>query len=310
MIATERTHVRRIIMGLKRVYEQLGLSPEYEREVVSFNERLLIVLDTFRSELLSDRVYDDLYKNAILEFAFLIGESHYYDRGYGGNEVYLRLTEFFQKGGAAVLTNNVKRLSLLLMAVKTATVDTAYYNEYYLPLLGRVKRLFDTTPLEIGYVFAKETLIKKGAEELDEKLILENMTWLSNYPNARTLFHTSLTRYLSKDYPDAITNAYSALESLSKTFLSKDKRLDSLDTRAELIKALDLKGNWGKLLYDYAELAHDVSSRHGKSEGKGPEAVSPELVEFYIYLTGTFVRLIVQKISVSKPKESTVETVK
>ncbi|MGD0235212.1 MAG: hypothetical protein ABSC55_11845 [Syntrophorhabdales bacterium] len=298
-------------MSLKKVYEQLGLSAEYEKEVVSFTERLLIVLDSFRSDLKADDVYDDIYGNIIKEFAFLIGESHYYNKGYGGAAVYLPLTEFFEKGGIAVLTNNVKRLYLLLMAVKTATVEAGSYHEaYYLLFLAKVKRLFDTTPVEIGYVFAKETIIKKGAEELDEKLVLENLKWLSSYPNARTSFQASLTRYLSKDYPDAITNAYSALESLSKTFLNKDKRLDSTEMRAELIKVLGLKERWGQLLYNYSELAHEVSSRHGKLEGKEPEDISPELVEFYIYLTGTFVRLIVQRISKPKPQDSDAKIVK
>jgi hypothetical protein len=79
---------------------------------------------------------------------------------------------------------------------------------------------------------------------------------------------------------------------LVKTFLNKDKRLDNEEIRKDLIKQLGLEGDWGQLLYNYCKLAHEFSSRHGKKE-TGKELQLPiELVEFYIYFTGTFIRLI------------------
>jgi hypothetical protein len=100
---------------------------------------------------------------------------------------------------------------------------------------------------------------------------------------------------LAKNYPDTITNAYSSLESLVKTFLGKDKSLDSQQTRAELIKKLQLEGDWGQLLNHFSKIAHEFSSRHGKSEANQDNELPPDLVEFYLYMTGTFIRLIMRR---------------
>jgi hypothetical protein len=280
-------------MNLKLIYDQLGLDAVYEEEVVSFTERLLIVLDGFRSQLIEGDVYDRLYGVTIGEFAFLIGESHYYRQGFRGN-IYLPFTDFFKKGGSAVLRSNIKRLTLLLMATKK-TIGLGFYQEHHKTFSRSVSRLFETTPIDIGYVFTGETIVQKGAEELDRTLILDTLKWLSDYPNTQSTFQTALTRYLSSDFPDAVTNCYSALEGMSRTLVGKDKRLDTKETRAELIKALALKNDWAQLLYHYSQLAHDLSSRHGKPETVEAGDIAPELAEFYVYFTGAFLRLIVQR---------------
>lgn len=163
--------------------------------------------------------------------------------------------------------------------------------------MGEIKKVFEITPVDIGFLFTGETIIKKGAKELDEKLILENLTWLVNYPNTKQLFENSLKHYLTKHYQDSITNAYSSLESLVKTYLNKDKRLDTDEVRNNLMKNLGLEGDWNQLLHYYCKLAHEFSSRHGKKESEEKSDLPLELTEFYIYVTGTFIRLIVQKIN-------------
>ncbi len=277
-------------MSLKKIYEQLGLSASYEEEATRFNERLRIILDEYYIRLKETAYYEPLIK----KFAFLAGISDYYGVTLGRYYFY-PLTTFFDKGGGERLPRNLAKLSMLLSASSTGFSDE-FANLYFQPFVGRVQELFETSVVDIGYFLNGETILKAGAKELDEKLILDSLSWLSDYREARELFENSLRHYLSKAYRDAITNAYSSLESLVKTFLRSQKRLDSQEAKTELLKKLKLEGEWGKLLFNFSQIAHEFSSRHGKAEGKQSSKIAPDLVEFYLYMTGTFIRLIVQRI--------------
>lgn len=278
-------------MSLKKFYEQLGIEAKYEEEIAKFNKRIILILENFHSEFYKERyLMDTTYPRLINEFAFLIGESNINKYGPGGH-YFAPIKDFFsdRKGEDAFYTNIIN-LTLLLQASKTVLLP--YQGHLYHLILAEAKKVFEVTPIDIGYLFSGDTIIKKGAKELDQKLILENLTWLSKYPAIKQSFENCLKDYLGKDYPDAITNAYASLEGLVKTFLGKDKQLDNDETRKNLINKLGLGGNWGQLLYNYSKLAHEFSSRHGKKE-TGKELQLPvELIEFYIYITGTFIRLI------------------
>ena len=280
-------------MTLSQIYQQLGWNVKYENEVKKFNNRILLTVDNFHSKVYKGGDYEYIYPSLIKEFAFLLGESEYY--GYSlGEKNYFELIRFFEGEEDTFLTN-IKNLTLLLEAARKTLV--VRYSKYYTFLLGEIKKVFEITPVDIGYLFTGETIIKKGATALDEKLIIENLTWLADYPNAKQLFENSLKHYLTKHYQDAITNAYSSLESLAKTYLSSDKRLDADEIKNNLVKNLGLEDDWKRLLHYYCNLAHEFSSRHGKKESGEKSDLPLELTEFYIYVTGTFIRLIIQRIN-------------
>jgi len=278
-------------MNLKSIYEQLGMEAKYEEEIAKLNNRIILIVDSFNSRFYEERHLDErIYPKVVKELGFLIGESNISRMGTEGVE-YLPLTNFFRSNkGKDAFNTNIMNLTLLLQASKTVLVPDYYY--LYNQIVAETKRAMEVTPIDIGYLFSGDTIIKKGAKELDEKLILENLTWLSKYPATKELFENSLKYYLGKNYPDAITNAYSSLEGLVKTFLNKDKRLDTDEIRKELINKLGLEGDWGQLLYFYCQLSHEFSSRHGKKDTGEKLQLAIELVEFYIYITGTFMRLI------------------
>ena len=291
-------------MILRNIYKQLGMEPKYEEEIAKLNNRIILMLDNFRLKFYeSNYLNDKIYPTLVQEFAFLVGESNIYRDGPGGR-YYLPLKDFFKSNKEKdAFQTNIKILTILLEASKKVLSRTACENLYNF-ILREAKRAIEITPIDIDYLFSGETIIKKGARELDEKLILENLTWLSNFPNIKQLFENSLKHYLAKQYPDAITNAYSSLESLVKTFLDKDKRLDNNETRTDLIKQLGLREDWGQLLYLYCKLAHEFSSRHGKKETGESLPIAMELAEFYIYITGSFMRLISQIIKDKKNKHA------
>lgn len=276
------------------------MEAKYEEEVAKLNNRIILIVENFTSKFHKDAVlYNNIYPKLINEFAFLIGESNIYlykslAKGY------LRLTDFFKsvKGKDAFQTN-ILNLKCLLEASKEVLLPARYENHYNF-IVDEAKRVIEITPIDIGYLFSGDTIIKKGAKELDEKIILDNLTWLSKYHDIKQSFETSLKQYLEKDYPDAITNAYSSLEGLVKTFLNTNKQLDDVEIRKNLINKLGLEADWGQLLYHYSKLAHEFSSRHGKKETGEKFQLTIELVEFYIYITGTFMRLILTLSAKSK----------
>lgn len=277
-------------MNLRSIYEQLGMEAKYDEEIAKLNNRIILIIDNIYAKFfeIGESFYKEVYSRLVAEFAFLTGESKIYTSGVMGIQK-LPLRDFFRRDKEAFYTN-ILNLTLLLEASKTMLQPR--FNDFYEFILGEAKRVIEITPIDIGYLFSGDTIIKKGAKELDEKLILDNLTWLSKYPASKEFFENSLKHYLGKNYPDAITNAYSSLEGLVKTFLKKDKQLDSDEIRKELINKLGLQGDWGQLLYFYCKLAHEFSSRHGKKETGEKFELPIELVEFYIYITGTFMRLI------------------
>jgi hypothetical protein len=291
-------------MSLRNIYEQLGIEPKYEEEIAKLNKRIILTLDNFHLKFYeSNYLIHEIYPTLVKEFAFLVGESNIYRDGPAGR-YYLPLKHFFKCNKEKdVFQTNIKNLTFLLEASKKVLWRTTHQYLYTF-ILSEAKRAIEVTPIDVGYLFSGETIIKKGARELDEKLILENLTWLSNYPAIKQLFENSLKHYLAKDYPDAITNAYSSLEGLAKTFLNRDKRLDNNETKRDLIKQLGLEEDWGQLLYFYCKLAHEFSSRHGKKETGEPLLIAMELAEFYIYITGSFMRLISQIIKGKKNKHA------
>lgn len=272
-------------MNLRSIYEQLGMEPEYQEEIAKLNNRIILIAENINLKFYgggATNPYKTIYPTLTREFAFLIGESN----------AHLLLKDFFKSNKEThAFQINILNLKCLLEASKKVLLAAGYTNLYNF-IVGEAKRAIEITPIDIGYLFSGETIIKKGARELDETLILDNLTWLSKYPTVKQSFENSLKYYLGKNYPDAITNAYSSLEGMVKTFLNKDKGLDTDEIRKELINKLGLEGNWGQLLYFYSKLAHEFSSRHGKKETGEKFELPIELVEFYIYITGTFMRLI------------------
>ncbi len=163
-----------------------------------------------------------------------------------------------------------------------------FYNE--------VKEAINLSALDLGITFVNGKFYPKGAEELDKILIEDNLVWLKDYLTTKELFENALKHLLNKNYKDAITNAHSSLESLTKTFLGSDARLDKKETRASLIQRVGLNEEWGRILHDFSEIANEYSSRHAKGNNKvSKNELTYELTEFYIYLTGVFIRLISQK---------------
>ena len=95
----------------------------------------------------------------------------------------------------------------------------------------RVPRLRDPSLeesiVDLGVLLKNNKFYPKGAEELDTALILQPLDWLSTQPIARQYFEDALSDYLKRDFPDAVTKAYSSLEVWSRLTLTTTKPLQT-----------------------------------------------------------------------------------
>lgn len=272
-------------MNLRKIYNNLGLETNLKKEILKFNERLHTVI-----KKLEDYFYDEFgdYDDFLLdEVLFKIGLAKTINRYKLVNLIEINDSEFSLK-------NNILLIQVILdLLTPYQKIESNYANAAQY-LESKLKEVFDLALLDIGYKFKDGGIIKTGAKELDEKLVLENLEWLKNYPDSREKFKNALRYYFKKNYPDAITNAYSALEGIVKIFLDRETRLDKEEIRIELLKKLNLDSYWNGIVNNYCKIAHEFSSRHGKKEQK-EQVLGTELVEFYIYITGIFIRLISRK---------------
>jgi len=135
-----------------------------------------------------------------------------------------------------------------------------------------------------------------GAKLLDEGLVNDNISWLEGYPESLKAFEQSLSIYLRGDKPkfrNLIDNLRVSIELLLRKVLNNQKSLENQSK--ELDAWLEKHGShkqirnlYGQLLFGpYAILQNDVA-KHGDVE------LLPDEIEYLIYITGTFMRLIIQ----------------
>jgi hypothetical protein len=126
-------------------------------------------------------------------------------------------------------------------------------------------------------------------------LIADNLEWLAQHPEALKNFQGALSIYLSKDvnkYRNLLDNLRFAVEQLLKDVLQNQKSLENQkDTLLPWMKSRGLHahvtGMYHDLLFKHFALYQNDAVKHG-------EKYSPQEIEFMIYLTGTFMRLLIQ----------------
>ncbi len=137
-------------------------------------------------------------------------------------------------------------------------------------------------------------LYPRGAKLLDEKLVNENLTWLAPHEAAADHFEKALSFYLGEDtsqFRNLLDELRKALEELLRSILGNDRPLEKQGLK--LLPWLSGKGvhqqttnMFRDLLTRFCQYQNDAV-KHGNSW-------SPSEVEFMIYLTGTFMRMLLE----------------
>lgn len=159
---------------------------------------------------------------------------------------------------------------------------------------SNIEKALSQSSADLGIRWKDGMFYPAGAKEFDEILINDNLSWLEKYPKTREIFSTALSHFSdSISNPsarkDAITNAYSALESLSRILLNNKINFDkNSDT---IVEKLNLPKEYKNIIFYYKQIANEYSSRHAGTE------FGHEETEAFIYLTGILIRLIINKIS-------------
>lgn len=262
---------------LKDIYKRLNLETDFKKEQEKFIKRIKLIFRKIDSKHLSPSGGPDnnLY-NVLDKMAFLLGE---------GKKEYLQHYFYFDDNPTIERILTVSEIFLNVIKNEPAF----YYENENFP--REIEEAINLSMIDLGISFKDGRFYKKGAKELDEKLIFETLDWLNDYPKTKNFFEGALKENLHKDYPDAITKSYSALESIVKTILNNNTNLKK--NIPKLLEKLNLPDQWSKIILNFCNYAHEFSSRHGKGEKTKIAIATPEIVEAYIYFTGLLLRLII-----------------
>lgn len=267
---------------LKTIYKKLGIEGDLESSQIVFCNKILNkiqYLEIFHKD--KKNVFDALCFEAC-------------------NELGIRYDAFMREI-ESILTNGldfsefIVRLQIFInLSYKDAELNLKGDICPYLVLVDLIEGTFNSSPIDLGYSLKEyknkpAVIYKKGVSFLDEKLVLDVLDWLEQYPLAKENYSKSLKFFFQKQYADSITNSYSALEAVAKQVLNTKATLDNDKTRSSLIQKLSLGEGWGKVLLHFSRVSHEFSTRHG---GNSSLSCTEEQAEFYLYQTGTYLRLI------------------
>ena len=144
-------------------------------------------------------------------------------------------------------------------------------------------------------------IFPKGAKELDNALVSEPLEWLIDFPNTRKTYIIALKQYSDGIYiRDVADNLRKAFETFLQEFLKNTKNLET--NKNSICKYLGEQGvdagitGLLKPLLDSYKNINDRTANHN-------DAVEQKLLEFLLYQTGVFIRMI---ISVSHSEEKNI----
>ena len=167
-----------------------------------------------------------------------------------------------------------------------------YDKERWVKIIDNKIKFFLNQILSLKIYWYEGRFYPEGAEELDEKLVKDNLTWLEECPRVKEIFRNALDHYSQiKKEPikgkDAISNSFQAVESLSRVFINTDKSFDNVFN--ELTEKLGLISQWKNIFNYYKE----ISKEFGRHSGRNKDFIPKEQdVEAFIYLSGLIMRLI------------------
>lgn len=138
--------------------------------------------------------------------------------------------------------------------------------------------------------------VPSGVRILDDGLVNDILWWLSDYPKVCKAFEQALIIYQTKDeakYRNLVDNLRFAVEQLLKQVLNNSKPIEK--QQAELGRWLQTKGVNQEVINLYQALLNGPYTKLQNEAVKHNEKpFSTAEIEFLIYLTGTFIRLVLQ----------------
>ncbi len=131
-----------------------------------------------------------------------------------------------------------------------------------------------------------------GAEILDTKLVNDNLNWLELYPKAREKMHLALSSQQRNGQPrQIIDNMRLSFELFLKQYLNNEK---SLENQKELLGKKLQDCGVSKEIRDMYATVFSFYTRYNNQNVKHDDKCVKVETEYIIYLTGTFIRFLIQ----------------
>jgi hypothetical protein len=138
-------------------------------------------------------------------------------------------------------------------------------------------------------------LLPAGAKLLDEVAVNDPLLWLDDYPKAKKPFENALVFYQAKN-PDwqrnLLDNLRLAIEQLLRIIFENRKSLENQEPI--LLAWLKDRGVHQGVINLYIQLVFGPYRVYQDDAVKHGDESSPAEVEFMIYLTGVFMRMLIQ----------------
>jgi hypothetical protein len=129
---------------------------------------------------------------------------------------------------------------------------------------------------------------------LDEAVVESNLIWLAHYPTVLKPFEDALKFYMAKDstqYRSMLDSLRFVLEQMVRTVLNNQRSLEK--QKEEFLRWLNVHGVHGQIGRMYHDLLLGGFATYQNEAVKHQEdQYTLAEVEFVLYATGTFLRLI------------------
>jgi hypothetical protein len=140
----------------------------------------------------------------------------------------------------------------------------------------------------------RATIFPSGAKLLDEGVIDANLIWLTRYPDVLKAFQEALRLYMAKDpkqYRNMLDNLRFAIEQMFCAVLGNQKTLEN--QKEEFLQWMKLHDVHSQIRNMYHTLLFGGFTKYQNDAVKHQEdEYTVAEVEFVLYATGTFLRLI------------------
>lgn len=175
------------------------------------------------------------------------------------------------------------------------------YMDHRPRMLGRiVKAAIAASEIDLGITWREGVFYPSGAKLLDEELVDKSLDWLSDpkYRDIHAPFDKGLRHLMEAvKYPDGLVDTirdmYEALEKMARITTGNNKNL--LGNIDDFVNMLGLDTHYRRMLKEHIGYAHKF--RHAVAEGRERTPPSYEEVEAFVYTTGLFIRLAIQRLS-------------
>lgn len=136
-------------------------------------------------------------------------------------------------------------------------------------------------------------IFPRGAKELDDALVSQNLDWLKGYPKSRTAFIKALKEYADQNEENASEVAdkfRKALESFFQELFESEKSLENYKSEyGAYLKQhgvpTEISSNFESILQAYTNYINNYAKHHDRT--------GLNVLEYIMYQTGNIIRLLI-----------------